>query len=337
MAKQEIQAESIYNLSNYISEDKIAPIYFFFGEDSFTISKAVKLVSDISGKMVASEFDRQVIDVTKETTISQIIDEASAFPFGGSKKIVIVKNFENIGERKSLANYVNDPADFTILIISQAGKKLDLSKEPYASLHKKQYIFHAKELRGSELNSWIVRESKKMGMVITADNAMALIDMIGENKALLEMNLLKFTNYVAEGEEITPETIQKLSSDTKEFTVFDLQDAIGAGNKAKALKIAYNILSHGKDPIYIVTMLIKFINTVAMSMELSSKNQDFQAAKKAGVSYYYYKNCTKARFLKSHNRLAAAAEALLWADTTIKSSNLDSKTLTTILITRMMS
>ncbi len=337
MAKKELQAESIYNLSGYVGEDKLAPIYFFFGEDSFTISQAVKKVSSIAEKMIASEFDKQIIDITKDISIAQIIDEASAFPFGGSKKLVIAKNFENIGERKSLAEYVNNPADFTILVITQSGKKLDLSKEPYASLYQKQYIFHAKELKGAELNQWIVREAKSLGMSITLDNAMVLVDMIGENKALLEMNLLKFTNYIKKGDEITPESITELSSATKEYTVFDLQDAIGAGYKPRALEIAYNILGHGKDPIYIVTMLSKYINTVARSMELSAQRvPEFQASKMAEVSYYYYKNCAKARFLKSHTRLAKASEALLWADSTIKSSNIDAKSLTTILISRMM-
>jgi DNA polymerase-3 subunit delta len=337
MAKQDSKAESIYNLSGYISDKRLAPIYFFFGEDLYTISNAVKVIAKLAEKMVGSEFDKQVIEATKETNIAQIVDEASAFPFGGEKKLVIVKNFENINEKKTFAEYVNNPADFTILIISQSGKKLDLSKEPYVSLNKRKYIFQAMELRGAELVQWVMRETKKLNMKMSQDNAWAMVDMIGENKALLEMNLLKFANYIKPGEEITPGTIEKLTSITKEFTVFNLQDAVGAGNKARALKIAYNLIGNGKDPIFIVTMLAKFVNTVARSIELSARKiSKYQAAQEADVSSYYYENCLKARFLMSHQRLAKAGEALLWADTTIKSTSLDSKSLTTILISRMM-
>ena len=35
-----------------------------------------------------------------------------------------------------------------------------------------------------------------------------------------------------EGEEINPETIEKLTSLTKEYSIFNLQDAMGKGDKA---------------------------------------------------------------------------------------------------------
>ncbi|MBU1097274.1 MAG: DNA polymerase III subunit delta [Bacteroidetes bacterium] len=337
MARNEKKAESIYNLSNYLKEDKILPIYLFFGEDTFTITNAVKMVTKLIDNLIVSEFDKQVIDCTKETKIHQIIDEASAFPFGGSKKMVVVKNFELVNEKKTFIDYVNNPADFTVLVLTQYGKKIDLSREPYSSMYDKQYIFEAQELKGVELQQWIVREAKRLNMKISQENAAVLVDLIGENKALVEMNLLKFTNYIEKNAEITPETIDKLTSLTKEYNVFNLQDSIGIGNKAEALKIAYNLIDNGNEAIYIVTMLTKYINTVARSIELSSLNlNENQAAKQLGLSYYYYKNCAKAGYLKSLPRLYRASEALLEADKAIKTTSADDKSIVTILITQML-
>ncbi|MBN1300974.1 MAG: DNA polymerase III subunit delta [Melioribacteraceae bacterium] len=335
MAAKKNNTESVYNLSNYLNENSLLPIYFFFGEDSFTISKAVAKVLEIAEKKITSDFDKQIIETSKESIVSDIVDEASAFPFGGEKKIVLVKNFENISERKTFAEYVNNPAEFTILIISQFGKKLDDSKEPYLSLCKQGYIFEAHELKGVELNQWIRREVKSLDMKISEENAWTLIDLVGENKSLLQMNLLKFADYIP-GEEITPESIEKLTSVTKEFNIFHLQDAISSGNKSKSLEIALNLLHNGNDPVYIVTMLSKYLNTVAKSIELSSKKMsEAEAAKAAGVSYFYYKNCTKARFLKSHKRLYQISEALLSAEKSIKTSSSNSKTILTVLISDM--
>ena len=337
MANQSISSQSIYNLGSTISKGSLQPIYFLFGEDSFTISNTIKEISKVADEFVASEFDKQTINATKETKISAIIDEASAFPFGGQKKLFLVKNFENVNDKKQLSTYVEDPAEFTILIISQAGKKLDISRDPFKALARKGFLFEAHELKGSELINWTVRECKKLGLIISPDNAWSLIDLIGESKALVEMNLLKFSNYLEKGQEITPETIDKLTSLTKEYNIFNLQDAVGVGNKSKSIEIAYNLISNGNDAIYIVTMLSKFVNTIARSLELSQKRlSEYNASKEANVSYYYYKNCLKANYLRNHERLYNASGALLWADKTIKTTSMDSKTIVTILITRIL-
>jgi DNA polymerase-3 subunit delta len=337
MAKDLITSHSIYNLPKVLSEGNFQPIFFLFGEDSFTISNAIKEISKAVETEIASEFDKQVIDANKETKVSSIIDEASAFPFGGNKKLVVVKNFENVNDKKQFVSYIQNPAEFCSLIISQAGKKADLKKEPFKSLAEKGYLFIAQELKGTELINWIIRECSKLGIKINQDNAWGLVDLIGENKGLIEMNLLKFSNYLQPGDEISPETIEKLTSLTKEYNIFNLQDAIGRGDKTKSIEIAFNLIKNGNEPIYIVTMLTKFVNTIARALELSQKKiSEYNASKEANVSYFYYKNCLKATYLRNFRQLHKAAESLLWADKTIKTTSIDSKTVITILISRIL-
>lgn len=337
MAKSNGQSESIYNLTKHLVKDNIYPIYFFFGEDSYTIEKAVKKVAAFVEPFIESDFDKETIELAKDSNVSQIVDLASSFPFGGNKRMLIVKSFESISDKKSFADYVNDPSDFSILIITQSGKKLDPSREPYSSLVEKGWLFEAHELKGANLQSWIVNRAKELKLSITPDNAYLMIDLIGENKALIEMNLQKIYDYLGDGKEITVDVIKEHTSVTKEYNIFNLLDAVGKGNKKESLAVAYNLIDSGFEMTQIIAMLTRFVTTIAQSIELGAKKLSiFQAAKEAGVSEYYYKNCANARFLKSHSRLRNASKALLDADITLKSTATDPKSIVSVLLSKML-
>ena len=203
---------------------------------------------------------------------------------------------------------------------------------------KKNYMFEAKELRGDEWVYWIIRQAKKEKLIISPENAQILLDTVGEEKGLLEMQMTKFYDFLGEGKEISLELIERLTSSTREFTIFNLQDYLGRGDKKKSLEIAYNLIDSGVEPIFIISMLTKFITTLAQIFDLLKKRiPDNEAAKKANVSYYYYINCKKAKFFLNDSRLLIAARALLNADVTLKTTSADSKTLIVILITEMIS
>jgi DNA polymerase-3 subunit delta len=201
---------------------------------------------------------------------------------------------------------------------------------------KNNYLFEAKELRGDEWVHWIIRQAKKEKLTINYENAQALVDMVGEEKGLLEMQMTKFYDFLGEGKEITLEIIERLTSSTKEFTIFNLQDSLGRGDKKRSLEICYNLVDAGVEPVFIISMLTKFITTMAQILDLLKKRMpDNEAAKEANVSYYYYINCKKARYFLSDQRLLQAARALLNADLKLKTSSIDTKTLVAVLIAEM--
>lgn len=329
---------SIYNISDNLKPGKMLPVYFLCGEDEFTIDSAVQSIEKAVQPMLSSDFDKEVIQCDKSQNLAQLLDLAFAFPFGGGKKLLIVKNFEKLSDKKGIADYAASPPEFTILVLVNYGKLNDPGKEPFASLLEKNYLFEARKLRGGELAEWITRQARKMGMSVTTDIAQSLIEIVGEDKSLIDMHLRKFSDYLGENAEITFETVKKLSSTTKEYSIFELQDSLGRGNKQKSVEIAYNLLDAGQDIVYIVTMLGKFILTVAQIMEIKKTTQnDFEGAKLAGISKNYYVNVKNARYFMSDERLLKASRALLNADLAIKSTNNDPKSIILILIAELLS
>lgn len=335
MAKKLIP--SVNELVQNLSLNKLLPVYFICGEDNYSIENAVKMIVKVAEPLIKSEFDKEIINAEKGQNFSQIIDLALAYPFGGGKKIIILKNFERINDKKALTDYLLSPPEFTILIIIHNMRVADLSKEPYLTLFGKKYLYEARVETGEELIQWLNKRVRELKINISEDNLRSLIEIVGEDKNLLESQLQKISDYAVGKKEVNFEEIKNLASPTKQYSIFDLQDALGIGDKAKSIEIAFNLLDGGQDIVAIINMISKFILTLAQMNELQKTNiNDNEAARRIQVSWYYYINCKKALYFMSGKRLLNAARALLEADIAVKTTSTDPKNILVMLITNMM-
>lgn len=338
MSKYYSNIASIYSLISDLKSADFQPIYFLFGEDHFTISGAIKALSKKVAPFLTSDFDIETISVEKKANLSDLIDLAYTFPFGSDKKIIIVKNFENYNNKKQMLDYIKDPSETTILVIANYGSISNLKSEPYKTLEAKNYIFEARELKGGELENWVKKRCIQLNFEINQESIRTLIEIVGEDKSLLDMQLQKFKSFLGDSKEITTEEIKKLSSATKEYSIFDLLNAIGKGKSADSLKVINNLIDNGKDLVFITNMLTKYFSTIAHSIEMQQKKMsDVDASRSIGVSKYYYINCKNAPFFKNEIRLLRASKALYNTDLAIKTTSVDQKTLATMLLTELFS
>ena len=108
MAKFDKNILSVYTLVSEIENSELKPIYFFFGDDHFSINNTIKLIQKRIEPLISSDFDREIINADKKGDIGEILDLAYTYPFGSDKKILIVKNFENLNNKKQLNNYIKN-------------------------------------------------------------------------------------------------------------------------------------------------------------------------------------------------------------------------------------
>jgi len=335
MGKQNFQQISLLN--KFLSKETLLPVYFLCGEDSYTIEQAVDAIEKFVTPLLGSDFDKEVYNAEKTLELNQILDQALSFPFGGEKRLIIIKNFEKLNEKKSLTGYIKDPANFTVLIITNNDSISNPSSEPFNLLISKGFLFEAKPISGDDLVNWFERIAKKNGLDLPQDHAKAVIEVVGENKALLEMQINKFKNYSVSGKQLTIEELIKLSSPTKEYSIFDLLAALGQGNKPKSTEISFNLINSGVEIVFIINMIAKFIMTVAQVLDLNRQRiGEAEGARLAGVSWYYYINCKKASFFLSDEKLHNASKALLNADLAVKSTGMEHLTILQILISELL-
>ncbi len=337
MAKNRKSAPQISDAVKNLKKNNFLPIYYLFGEDSYSIDNTVKQIQNAIEPFIGSDFDKETF-YGDNNNLTDVLNFASTFPFGSEKKLIIFKEFEKVRDKKNLASYVKSPVDFTTIIITHEGKISNLDSEPYKSLLQNNFIFEAKELKGNSLVNWLVEYASINKRNLTPENAQILIDIVGENRSLLEAQLEKIFTFLADDTEINLEAIKSLSTALKEFNIFDLQNALAEKNKTKALKISYNLLEKGSEPIQIVYMLTRYFTQLARLNELRAKaSSEFEVARSIGTHQFYLKDYIKARSRYSDEDLYNAVKALLKADLSIKTSTVEPKVLVTILLEEILS
>jgi len=334
MAKS--KAPSILEAVAEIKKRKFRPVYYFFGEDSYNLSSTLHTLEKSFEQLLQSDFDKQTI-YSEDKSINDILGLVTAFPFGSEKKLIIVREAEKIKDKKPLKDYAGSPADFTVLAFFHNGSITNLTSEPFKSLDANGFLFEAKELKGKNLISWLINEADEKGKTISEENAQLLVDIVGENRSILEVQLEKICIFLNDKKEITIETIQQVSSELKQFNIFDLQNAIGIKDKAKSFSIANNLLDNGAEPTFIITMLTRYFTGLAKIPELRSKNiPDKEAARIVGTHPFFYPNYVKTKTLFTNQKLVEVFRALLKADVSVKTTSADDKTIIILLIAEIV-
>lgn len=335
MAKS--KAPSVLEISAELKKGKLKPIYYLFGEDGYSLSNTLKEIEETIKPQISSEFDREVFYGDNSDMI-KVIDFASTFPFGAGKKFLVLKETEKVSDKKPLKNYAASPADFTTIVFVHNGTITNLNTEPFKTLAAEDFLFEAKEMKGKFLLNWLIKHVSSLGKNISEEDAQVLIDMVGEDRQLIEAQLEKIFIFLKDKRDITTENILSLSSYYKQFTIFDLQNTLGKKEKDKALEIGLNLVDNGAEMPFIVAMLTRYYTAVARIGELISKRTpDAEIARIVRVPYYFVKDYIRAGKFYSDDQMRKVFRTLLNTDLASKTSSTDTKTLLVLLITEILS
>lgn len=339
MAKEKVKVPSVTEIDSHISSRKLKPVYFLFGEDSYRIDEAVK---KLKAAAIGSEDDSQndfdnEFYFAEDTSIQQVTSSAAAFPFSSDKKTIIYKGIEKIKDRKPLSGYVKNPSESTVLIISCYEKITAFGSDPMKSMLEKGFLYEVPILKGYQLVKWIVAEVKKNGKTITEENAQFLVEIVGEDRSLIDSQLQKFYTFLGDYKEINLEVVTSLSTNLKEYNIFDLWNAFGKRDKKKALKVALNMHQKGKEIYEIIPGINKYFMSLARIPELKKKDVPAaQAARIVGTYESNYQEYINAANYYNVKRLLKISRALVEADVAVKSTSIDHKVILTKLIAAVM-
>lgn len=333
MGKQRLA--SVTEIEKQLKQKKFLPVYFIFGEDSFQVKNTLAVIEKAIQPEITSDFDRHVF-YGSTCNVLEIIDFSLSFPFGPGKKLVVVKEFEKVKDTAKLNNYLNSAPDFTVLVLIHEEGIRSFENKFFKKLIEQGWIFEAKELKADGLADWAVSYISSKGKKLSGANAAYLVELTGENRSILEMQLEKMLTYLEDKTEITFEMIQSHVISSKEYTIFDLQNAIAVRDKEKAFRVGYNLLER-ENIIPVIAFLNKYFTGLAQITELNEKKMpDAEAARIVGTIPYYYSGYKSARDYYDNKKLYRISKALLEADLSVKSTSIDEKTVLTILLTKIL-
>ena len=233
------------------------PIYFLMGEESFYIDK----ISDYISKNVldASEKDfNQHIFYGKDSEVNTIISTAKQFPLMGKYNVVIVKEAQELKNIELLEDYIRQPLDSTILVICYKNRSIDKRKKFGKDLAKKTFLFESKKLYENQIGDWIQNYVSQHHYKIDIKAAHLLGEYTGTSLSKLSNELDKLMIILQKGETITSEIIEKNIGISKDYNVFELNNALSKRDILKANRIVNYFGNNSKDHPLVVTVASLF-------------------------------------------------------------------------------
>src|SRR3989304_8019911 len=118
-----------------IEKGKIEPLYLFYGEEGFLIDEAVKKIVSVIVEPSNRDFNLEFLR-GGETSCEEIISKAQTLPFMGEKRVVIVKDIDEIkaSGAERLMEYCSNPSPSTCLIFT--ANKIDGRNKLHTTLSK---------------------------------------------------------------------------------------------------------------------------------------------------------------------------------------------------------
>ena len=263
------------------------PVYFLMGEESYYTDK----ISDYISENVLTQEEKEFNQITlygKDTDVATVISEAKQFPFGSAYRVVIIKEAQEIKKIEDLEIYLDNPLPSTILVICYKYKKIDKRKSFGKNLSKKSILFDSKKLYENQIPSWIKTEVKEQGFSIDDKSANILTQYLGNDLSKINNELSKLVLHLKKGEQITPKIIEDNIGISKDFNVFELQNALGIKDVLKSNQIIKYFSENPKNHPYVLTLssLFTFFQKVMIYQNLKDKNSK-NAASALGVNPYF--------------------------------------------------
>ena len=151
-------------------------------------------------------------------------------------------------------------------------------------------FFSSKKLYDNELPEWTTDLLKTKGLTISNKALSLLIDHIGNDLSRLNNEVDKLALNL-KGKNITEDDIEKYVGISKEFNVFELQQAIASKDLYKAVRIIQYFASNPKaGPLQLIfPSLYNFFSKVLMVHAAATKDEK-TIATAIGVPFFFVKD-----------------------------------------------
>ena len=266
------------------------PVYWFEGEEDYYIDKLV----DHAEKNILSDAEagfNLTVFYGRDANWPDVVNACSRYPMFAERQVVLLKEAQHMKDIDKLENYISNPLKSTVFIVSYKEKKIDGRSKLAKLLKEKGEVVSTKKMYDNQLPEWTSELVRSKGYSISQKGLMLLVDHIGNDLNRIDNEIEKLLVNLGDRKTITEDHIERYVGISKEYNVFELQDAFGKKDLAKAIRIIQYFESNPKAaPIQLVLpSLYNFFSKVFMAFSVLG-NDDKGIAMSIGVSPFFVKD-----------------------------------------------
>jgi len=228
-------------------------IYVLYGENEIEIDKFIKTLKE------KENIEESITYNYKDTTIKDVLEEASYKDLFGNKKLVILSDATFLTgkttlEDESFTNFINNPKD-ALLVLKVLSEKLDERKKIVKLLKEKATIKEFKPLDYKNITTYIKEYFNKEGYKIDNDAINEIKTRLEGNTLVIDSEFQKLLIYKLEDKNITKEDVKNVITVYEKDIIFKLVEAVTKKDK-KTIFETYKKLKEEKEEESVIISLL---------------------------------------------------------------------------------
>jgi DNA polymerase III subunit delta len=295
-------------------QNGLSPFYVLHSEHPILIERAVTAIRDATVPPATRGFNYDVIE--GKPTGSKIVALAQTLPMMAERRMLLIRDIGLMAadEAEPVLAYLAKPNPSTVIVAIT--NKLDKRLKLFAALSKKGYIHVLEAPR--QLAPWVRNEAQAKNVKIDANAISRLVDTVGGDLSRLSLAVEQLGLYAGD-RSVTSDDVDDLIADTRERSVFELTDAIGAADRSRALVAVASLCDQRESAVGVVVMLARHIRQLTMLHVMRSQNVPRNEwASRIGVPPFVVDKLMSQARSYSPGALATATQRLATADRALK-------------------
>ena len=292
-----------------LSEDKFSKIYLLMGEETFFIKKICQFFENNFIEDQNKSFNQEIF-YGRDISIENIISSCKSFPMMSDKKLVIIKEaqeldiFKRNNDKKNelLINYLSNVNSSTTLIFCLSNKTLDKRGKLFKSFNESSCILDSSskenKIYDNQLPKWIESEVNKKKYSISNDALLILTENIGNDLEKIDNALNKIYSNI-ESKNISKDDILNLVGINREYNLFEFQDSLIDRNSLKCGKIM-NYFTSNEKKFPIQQLIIYMYGFYSKLLVVKSKNLSNPDTISSEISVHPYVARSYARAMQNY-------------------------------------
>jgi len=267
-----------------LKSKKYKPVYLLHGEEDYNLDIIAKAFED----EVLTESEKSfnlTIWYGKDATATQVVDSCMRYPMMAEHQLIMLKEAQDMKTINDLVGYLKKPVPSTVFVILYKHGKLDMRKALGKAIKATGEIYESKRLYSNEIPKWIMQYVEEKGYTLKDKNSMLIADHLGSDLAKISNELDKIFILLPKGSEISDDFIEDHVGISKNYNVFELQDAIASRDLHKSYQIVKYFVDNPKKnpPVVVINGLFSFYSRLYKGVSFVNKN-DGDLARELGFS-----------------------------------------------------
>jgi DNA polymerase-3 subunit delta len=309
------------SLNDSLEKGEIYPLYFLYGDETYLMDETLKSLEAKALGEGLRDFNLNTF-YGSEADPAQIRDAVETLPMMAQVRVVVLKEAHELNDKdwEILSPLFENPVSSTALIC--VGTKIDKRKKFIKRMIDAGVVVEFKRPYDNQIPDWVRSIAKKHGLQLTAGAVDLMQQLVGSNLADIDAEMGKLAGYLGEKKKAGEDEVMKVVSHVKLDSVFELTDAIGTRDRARALTCLANLLDHGQNEVGILALIsrhVRILKLVGEGLREGLAGQKLSA--RAGVSPYFLKSYVGQAKSWSDRKIDETFQALLDTDRALKSSS----------------